>query len=277
MEKKQPHVKDIGTLNGKLFVFGGVYSNLQALQECMEIADSLGISPENRICTGDMIGYCAQPRETIEWLKNSSVKCIAGNVEIQLREGQDDCGCNFSENSRCDLFSRQWFPYAQQRITDSDRAWMQDLPEILTFSYAGKPVCVLHGGYFETAGYIFASTAWERKQSDFEASGSEVILAGHSGIPFQDVHDGRYWLNAGVIGMPPNDGKTGGWFLLLDDTDGFTFSFHRFEYDHRQAAKRMREANLPEAYAHTLETGVWDNCEILPETERRQQGIPILL
>ena len=60
--------------------------------------------------------------------------------------------------------------------------------------------------------------------------------------------------------------------MLLDDTTGFNFEHHSFEYDHLTAAARMREHKLPAAYALTLETGLWDNCEILPPAETAAQG-----
>jgi hypothetical protein len=37
----------------------------------------------------------------------------------------------------------------------------------------------------------------------------------------------------------------------------------------------MLEKGLPASYAKTLLTGIWDNCEILPEKETRNQGKPI--
>ena len=62
MDKEITH---IGTKKGKLLLFGGVYSNLQALEKLIAIAEEEGIPAENCICTGDITGYCAQPEETI--------------------------------------------------------------------------------------------------------------------------------------------------------------------------------------------------------------------
>jgi len=58
--------KAAGTLTGKILVFGGVYSNFQALQKMQEIATELQIAPSHIICTGDVVGYCAQPEETVQ-------------------------------------------------------------------------------------------------------------------------------------------------------------------------------------------------------------------
>ena len=59
----QSSIKNIGQLNGKVLIFGGVYSNLQALEALQKTANALDIRPENIICTGDIVGYCAQPSE----------------------------------------------------------------------------------------------------------------------------------------------------------------------------------------------------------------------
>ncbi|MEH6406960.1 MAG: metallophosphoesterase, partial [Leeuwenhoekiella sp.] len=58
MDKK---IENIGQLSGKVLLFGGVYSNLQALEKLKNIAENLGILPENCLSTGDIVGYCAQP------------------------------------------------------------------------------------------------------------------------------------------------------------------------------------------------------------------------
>ncbi len=126
------------------------------------------------------------------------------------------------------------------------------------------------------------------KETTFAATGADVILAGHAGLPFAEVRlsdrrvsdggDGQYWLNAGVIGMPANDGTPRVWYLLLDDTDGlFTYTFHAFTYDNHRAHQLMVANQLPDSYAQTLLTGIWDNCEILPAAEQALQGRAITL
>ncbi|RYF62326.1 MAG: metallophosphoesterase, partial [Cytophagaceae bacterium] len=89
---------------------------------------------------------------------------------------------------------------------------------------------------------------------------------------------GRFWLNAGVIGMPANDGTPRVWYLLLDDTEGlFTYTFHAFTYDNQTAHQSMVANKLPDSYAQTLLTGIWDNCEILPDAEKTSQGQALTL
>jgi predicted phosphodiesterase len=177
-------IKNIALMNGPLLVFGGVYSNLQALEQLQAIARVQGILPDNIICTGDVVAYCAQPEEVVQLIRDWGIHCVAGNVEIQLREGEEDCGCSFNEDSRCDLLSRQWYPYAQQQLSQESIDWMHTLPDFIRFDYAGKKVLVVHGSYFDISEFIFRSTPWPVKQANFSETQTDVILAGHCGLPF---------------------------------------------------------------------------------------------
>lgn len=268
-----PDSQHLGTRTGRLLVFGGPYSNLQALHALKGIADQHQIPALNIICTGDIVGYCAQPDESVQFVNKWGVHAIQGNVEQNIIQGEDDCGCNFAEGGRCDLFSRTWFPYAVRSLSEESVSWLNTLPLQLSFRYAGKSVAVLHGAATGIADFVFASTPWSAKEASFAATGAEVILAGHAGIPFANECSGQHWLNAGVIGMPANDGTPSAWYLLLDDTDGqFTYSFHAFTYDNQTANQLMIANHLPDSYAQTLLTGIWDNCEILPDAEKAAQG-----
>lgn len=270
--ERQKRTKQLGKLEGRLLIFGGVYSNLQALEALKRVAEEYNIPAGSIICTGDIVGYCAQPEECVKLIREWGLHSIAGNVEIQLREGKDDCGCDFTEESRCDIFSRNWYTYAKRNLKKESLEWMNTLPDFLSFEYNSKKIAVMHGDYFNTSEFIFKSTPWDKKAENFSATGADVIISGHCGLPFSDAHKDKLWLNAGVIGMPANDGDVRVWYLLLDDESGVAYSFKRLPYNNRLASGLMIENKLPEQYARTLLNGIWDNCEILPDTETEAQG-----
>lgn len=270
MDKK---IENIGELKGKVLLFGGVYSNLQALDAIASIAKKEGIKSENCICTGDIIGYCAQPEETISFFQNWNARSIAGNVEIQLSENAEDCGCDFTKGSRCDDFSQLWYPFAKSKLSRNSLRYISKLPEFITFTYASKRITVVHGSYFNTSEFIFKSTAWEQKGANFKETKSDVIIAGHCGLPFNDRQNDLLWLNPGVIGMPANDGQTAVWYMIVEEKDGeLNFEHQQLSYDFETTAKLMIENKLPQEYARTIVDGIWDNMEILPEAEIKQQG-----
>lgn len=257
----------------KLLLFGGVYSNLQALEKMKALAEENGFSPKEVICNGDIVGYCAQPEESLQLVKEWGIHAIIGNVEEQLREGADDCGCDFESGTRCDVFSRQWYPYAQAKVGKEMINWLNTLPYHLTFNFFGRSVTVVHGAYSHISRYVFKSTDWKEKIKEFEDSDSDIIIAGHSGLPFSEKKEDKIWINPGVIGMPANDGSTSAWYAILKwEGNAVNVEHHSFTYNNGKANQLMLENNLPQEYANTLLTGIWDNCEILPPRETELQG-----
>ncbi|WP_407556651.1 metallophosphoesterase family protein [Winogradskyella sp. 4-2091] len=272
------NITDIGHLTGKVLLFGGVYSNLQALEALIAVAEAEGIPPENCVCTGDIIGYCAQPEETIQTFKNWKAKSIVGNVEIQLRDDEDDCGCDFRAGSRCDNFSQQWYPYAKSKLSKDSLNYLETLPDHIKFTIGNQNLMVVHGSYFNVSEFIFKSTDWSIKAKNFEVNQSDIIIAGHCGLPFLDQQDGKLWVNPGVIGMPANDGNPNVWYAILDESKKPTIvNFRKLDYNYKRTNQLMLNGFLPESYAKTIVSGIWDNMEILPETEKQLQGKPIPL
>jgi len=270
--------QDLGKRSGKVLLFGGVYSNLQALEALKQVAENENISPENCICTGDIVGYCAQPEETVQLFKNWKAKSIAGNVEIQLGKNAENCGCEFRIGSRCDDFSQQWYPFSKSKLSKNSLSFLKKLPNYITFQFAEKSITVVHGSYLNISEYIFKSTNWEHKQVHFNATQSDVIIAGHCGLPFFDSNNDKTWLNPGVIGMPANDGSPMVWYAILDDAHKtFNFKHYRLDYNYVLASKLMNNGQLPQEYSRTLKTGIWDNTEILPPFESGLQGFGIKL
>ena len=269
-------ITKVTSLTGQVLVFGGVYSNLHALEAMYGVAQQLDIPASNVICTGDIAGYCAFPDECFHLLEDWGAHAILGNVEENIRNGLDDCGCGFGEDSRCDIFARMWFPYAQKNTGERAKKYINTLPAKIRFDYAGKRGVVLHGSYAHTAEFVWHSTDWKTKATIFQEADADLILGGHCGLPFVDAKNDKTWLNAGVIGMPANDGTTNVWYALLNDTDGeLSYSFHTLDYDNVAARSAMLEKPLPKSYALTLKNGLWDNTEIMPPAEAAREGIPM--
>jgi predicted phosphodiesterase len=256
--------------------FGGPYSNFQALTALRSIAEELGLPPSSIICTGDTVAYCAQPNETVEAIREWGIQVVAGNVELQLANGAADCGCNFIKDSVCDRLSEQWFAFANSQITDEQRVWMRSLPATRMLQIGGRKIGVVHGSQANISEFLFRSSAWEKKSPNFANLECDIIVGGHCGIPFIEQNQDKLWVNAGVIGMPANDGTRRGWYLLVHEyQDNLRFSLHSFDYNYEQAARLMDEHGLPCEYASTLRTGLWCSLDNLPEEERAFQGIQL--
>ncbi|MDB5649428.1 MAG: hypothetical protein JWL62_948 [Hyphomicrobiales bacterium] len=258
-----------------LLVFGGPYSNLQAMQALLAQAHGLGVSPARMICTGDVVAYGADGGACVDLLRDSGVHVVAGNCEIALGENADDCGCGFAPGSTCDLDSRRWFAHGRATLSSAQRAWMRERPHRLDVEINGLRLAVIHGSLSDVSRFVFASTPARVKALDLNESGVDGIVAGHCGLPFTHLMGARMWHNAGTIGMPANDGTPRVWFSLL--TPGKTprsliVEHMPLDYDHAGAAAAMRAVALPESYAKALGTGLWPSCDVLPLSEVRRSG-----
>lgn len=254
--------------------FGGVYSNLQALQKFFKLAVKSNYTSEQIIFTGDSVAYCANPEECVRLLRIWQMPGVRGNMEEQLANGKDDCGCNFKQDGTCDRLSQQWYPYAKEKISADSISWMRSLPDMLKFSIGNVRLAIVHGSCSFNADYIFKSTPWNIKEKQFDIADCDIIIGGHCGLPFHNQKNGKLWINAGALGMPANDGTPRVWYLSVShESDGsLLFKHEVFEYDHQKASEEMKGAGLPHQYSIALETGLWDNCEVLPEEETKQQG-----
>ena len=95
---------------------------------------------------------------------------------------------------------------------------------------------------------------------------ADVVIAGQAGIPFISRIGARIWFNAGVIGMPANDGTPDVWYgLIRIEGDEVVLSTHRLAYDHNGAAGSMRRWGHANGYARSLVTGLWPSLDVLPE------------
>ena len=259
-----------------ILVFGGPYSNLEATRALLAEAAQRGIAPGNMICTGDVVAYCGDPSATANLVAASGCHVVMGNCEEQLAANAADCGCGFAEGSACDTASKTWFAYASAELGNAHRSWMGALPREFDIAIGGLTLRVVHATPSSLNRFVFASTPDRVKR--IEIGDVDGLIGGHCGLPFTQTLGGKLWHNAGVIGMPANDGTPRGWFSILSPRaeGGVDIEHVAFDYDHASAAHRMRAARLPEAYADSLSTGLWPSCDVLPKDEVNMTGIALI-
>jgi len=275
MEQPGLQVRDLGELRGDVLLFGGPYSNLQASSALLAVAARLQIPPERRICTGDVVAYCADPGATLA-LWRGHAQIVAGNCEKQLAAAAPDCGCGFDAGSACDLLSRGWYPFADGAMDAGARAFMGSLPDVIAFGHSGRRYAVIHGGLRDVARFLWPCSpgaAFEHEISAIQALVGHVdaVIAGHSGIAFQRRIGAVDWINAGVIGMPANDGRASTAYAVLG-ADGVRFA--RLDYDAKAARAAMRVAGLVQGYEEALVSGYWPSQDVLPPELRVHGAVP---
>ena len=264
-------VEDLGALEGELMIFGGPYSNLQALLALKAQAAHLGLTARQVICTGDVVAYGADAAGCVAAMQAWGVPTVAGNCEKQLAAGAMTCGCGFVAGSTCDRLSAGWFTHADASCDAAARHWMGRCPDVILFTHAGRRCAVVHGGVTDVARFLWPVTpeaGFLEEIAALEAQAGPVdrIFAGHCGLPFSKTIARVAWINTGVIGMPPNDGAPDTRFGRVRP-DG-KVEIQPLTYDAAGAAAAMRRAGLTQGYDSALLTGRWPSQDVLPEALR---------
>ena len=262
-------------LRGRIAVYGGVYGNRDALFALRRaLADEP--PPLTVVFTGDVAAYCAEGEECARDLRGEFAPDIAigGNCERALAADEDDCGCGFSPDSRCALLAQNWHAHARRAVSAESKQWMGALPPVARFVFGGAVFAVVHAAAESDSRFIFESTAAAEKRAQFDALECDAVIAGHCGLPFTQIVDGRLWHNSGALGMPANDGTARVWFSILREAAGGIEIEHRaIAYDCAPQQQKMRAARLPDGYINALATGLWPSDDILPAAEKRATGI----
>jgi len=261
-----PVIADFGTFDGPLMIFGGVYSNGPAIRAFVDHLDG-----GQAICTGDIVAYAADAQAAVDAVRRLECPVVAGNCERQIGDGADACGCGFQEGTACDLASGAWYAHANRQLDADAKAWMRKLPDIGVLAHQGTRYAVIHGGARENNRFLWPSTPDEVFRGEIAYLESLVgpiggVLAGHSGIAFQRVIDGKLWLNAGALGMPPHDGRPETRYAVLDHGSAV---IERLTYDVGTARAAMEGAGLMQGYEAGLVSGIWPSEDVLPAELRR--------
>lgn len=268
---------DIGAFDSAMLICGGAYSNLEALSALLDAAEEHGIDRNHIVHTGDAVAYCADPAETAQLLRDSGAHAIQGNVEESLAASLPDCGCGFDEGSACDKLAAEWFSFADVRVGEDLRRWMAGLPHQLIFEMAGRRVRVVHGAVSSINRFMFESLDVSDFEAEMALGGADMVVAGHSGIPFTRRMGERTWHNSGPLGLPANDGTPRGWYSILTPQEhgGIAIRHLPLAYNHQRAHEKMLNAGVCQDYARTLVSGIWPSMDVLPERERGTAGVPL--
>jgi predicted phosphodiesterase/pyruvate-formate lyase-activating enzyme len=251
----------------RLAVCGGVYANPWALEAF--VADARRRGAERLLCLGDLGGFGAACDAVWPLLLEHGIECIAGNYDIAIGRGDPDCGCGYTD-PRDNHFAQVMYNYTLAETSRAFAAWMRGLPGEWRETVAGVDVHAVHGSPLAVNDFVWESLEEDELALRVRASGAEVLLCTHTGIPWQRECEGTLVVNAGTIGRPANDGRREGWYALVDVEDGrASADLVSLAYDWRAHAAALRASGLPEPFAETVETGWWTTClEIVPPAER---------
>lgn len=233
----------------KLAVFSDIHGNIHALRSVLEDINKHDV--DMLICAGDLVGYGAFPNEVIQMIRGLKIPVVMGNYDQGVGFGLSQCGCNYQDEKSAEL-GMQSLLWTQSTVTPENKLYLQGLLEKVTFKTLDKKVTVAHGSPRRVNEYLFADRPEESLARIMEQEGTDLLICGHTHLPYHRRIGERDLINAGSVGKPKDGNPRAGYVLLEIGQDALGVEFIRVEYDKEEAARAVEESGLPVEFAQIL-------------------------
>ncbi len=226
----------------KVAFISDIHSNLPALEGTLKDIKSKGI--DEVYCLGDIIGYHCNPNEVIKLLKDNCVISIKGNHDKVIAE--EDFDSEIEGN-----FVLSWNSSA---LTKENRAYLNNLPETLELNIESKTIQIVHGSPDSIDQYIREGS--DEAEYFLENMTTDILISGHTHIPYVVKKDNKLLLNTGSIGKP-KFGKPECSYIVLSFNDGEAEpKIITLPYDVKTITDDLSRHSFPDKYIVALESGL---------------------
>jgi putative phosphoesterase len=240
----------------RLAIFSDIHANLPAMET---VRDHIALSGYDAVyCLGDLGGYASQPDEVQEVVMEMGCPTVLGNYDEGVGFNRDDCGCHYVKPFDIEM-SNVSFLRSREHTSDANKAWLRELPREIRVDAGGRRVLLCHGSPRSTTEYLFENRS-DGFLRQFTPGGkhdarADVIVFGHTHVPYHRVVDGVHFINTGSVGRPKDGDHRAGYCALTLDGDQVEREQVRLPYDVGLAAGRLVDAGLPGYFADYLRTG----------------------
>jgi predicted phosphodiesterase len=162
------------------------------------------------LCLGDVVGYGPQPGACLRWLRASHASIVQGNHDRSV-------GDDVPPRCRLDF---EWLAAATQHIgrhqlTDEEVTFLGTLPRTRDLVLDGKRVLLLHATPADPL-YSYLGPDRDRWQASLAGIQADLVLVGHTHLPFHFHFGDVHVLNPGSLGQP-KDGDPRAAYAVIED------------------------------------------------------------
>jgi len=206
------------------------------------------------VCCGDVVVDFPYPEECIRALKEMTSHCCIGNndcfVAKDLTPSQHVKPPYLHYGAALD----RTVELTQALISSESKTFLQGLPREHRFSVDGIAFYLNHTGPdLPIYQYIHLDTPLTELLRIYQDIQADIIVTGHTHIPYVKKIGGRLLINPGSIGES-RDGDTRASYAVFDTETG-QVELGRMAYDTAQTIDRLKELNFPNYSKFCLKHG----------------------
>lgn len=224
----------------KLALISDVHANVVALEAVLDDIRARGA--DRILCAGDVVGYYPYPNETVELFRKHDITSIQGNHDRAVLR-TDPRGLN--------PLAGDTAVWTALRLSASSMEYLRSLPSRTRLCVDGISVAICHGSPRDDDEYTYEN---EADEDLLTMAQSELLVMGHTHVPFVRKLPGGVIVNPGSVGQP-RDGVPEASYALFD-TGEMGATNHRVAFDIDAVAEATRSAGLPDFLAERLYHGM---------------------
>ena len=245
----------------RLALISDIHANLPALQAVLtDIDERANVDAIYHL--GDLTGYAPWPNEVVDRLRERTIPGISGNYDSTVASDYKHCGCR-ADTQHDEELSHLSFEWTRSHVTPETKKYLGSLPfrlDIRPFGghVSGPTITLVHGNQTLNTVYVTEDRSdafLEKMAKDLGSRSEDVICFGHTHKPWQRVVGGVQFINTGSVGRPKDGDPRACYVLLTTEGSAIRVEFVRVAYDIDEAARAIRESELPSEFADFLRSG----------------------
>ncbi len=238
----------------KYAIFGDIHANLEAFEAVLADAEQQGCT--DYVCTGDIVGYAADPNECLRIVRDMNCPVVKGNHDEEAILKTSLEGLN---------------PLAKQAMEWTRAQLNEDEGNFLTNMKLVRQVAdftIVHATLDTPGSWTYVTNKFDAMAS-FSYQFTQLCFYGHTHTPRIYVRGDsiepleemevnlemgrKYFINVGSTGQP----RDGDWraSYAVYDAENQNVEIRRLDYNIRKAQDKIIDAGLPEMLAHRLSLG----------------------
>ena len=232
-----------------VLVISDVHGNYHALDRVMN-----AVKYDAMVCCGDIVVDYPFPQQCIQVLKDTCTRICSGNNDDNVAHDQ----------KASEYISKKYTHLAKdldrnteltlKLINDDSKNYLRELPRECRFDLDGVSFYMNHTvPHRPLHHYLDKETSDSKLAQYYRDIRAEVMITGHTHIPYVRNFGDKILINPGSVGQP-RDGDPRTSFAVFDTAAG-RVELKRLEYDITETSRYLKKLNFPAYSLYCLKNG----------------------
>lgn len=236
----------------KFAVIGDIHGNKYALGSVLEHIKNKDV--DFIVSTGDLVGYMPYPNEVIDMIRSHNILSIQGNHDKVIAKSKRISLEEINNMTLQDVQKNASAAFTNWCITDEHREFLNGLSSKLVLELGDKKIIIVHGSPLRIDEYLYEDD--EHLAHLSEKISEDIIICGHTHIPYFKKVNEKYFINAGSVGKPKHGDSRSTYVIVDINRVAVSCSIEKVEYDVEHMVRDIQKNQMiPDSFIDMLLQG----------------------